>query len=50
VAWFVTIKVSAAINLTVEASMEIHANLRLVMHAALREPGGELNHASDETA
>jgi hypothetical protein len=52
VAWFVAIKLSAAMakNLTVEGYMEIHANLRLVMHAALRGPGGELNHASDEAA
>jgi len=52
VAWFVTIKLSVvmAINLTLEGYMELHANLRLVMHAALRGPGGELNHASDEAA
>jgi hypothetical protein len=50
VAWFVAIKASAvvSIDLTMEGAMEIHANLRLVMHAALWGPGGELNHASDE--
>ena len=52
VAWFVAIKLSVvtATHLTVEGHMEIHANLRLAMHAALRGPGGELNHASDEAA
>jgi hypothetical protein len=42
-AWFVAIKLSTvlAICFTMEVTMELHANVRCVMHAALWEPGGK---------
>jgi hypothetical protein len=51
-AWFAAIKLSAIVSIQagVEVTMEAHANVRLVMQAALREPGGEQNHSSAEAA